>query len=240
MKIFWLGHSAFRIEFGDNILLIDPFLTGNDTFAESHYAGNINAVTSGCTHIALTHGHNDHIGDSLEILERTGAILIANYEICSYLTSKSTMGIKTEPGNTGGTIDLGSFTISFVQALHSSSYEESDGNIIYMGNPNGLIINAQGATIYHMGDTDIFGDMALINRLYHPDIGIVPIGDRFTMSSQTAALACKTYFDFEVAIPCHYGTFDILEPNADAFLDAMKESSTRVIVPKVGEKFKVK
>lgn len=240
MKIFWLGHSAFRIEFGDNVLLVDPFLTGNPAFLDSSYKGDVKQATDGCTHIALTHGHNDHIGDTLEILDRTGATLIANYEICSYLAGKSEMGIKAEAANTGGTIDLGDFTIGFVQALHSSSFEEADGTIVYLGNPNGLIINAMGATIYHMGDTDLFGDMALINKLYRPDIGLVPIGDRFTMSSKLAAYACKNFFDFEVVIPCHYNSFDMLEANADAFVEAMKESSTKVIACDVGEKFKIR
>lgn len=239
MKIFWLGHSAFKIEFGDTVLIIDPFLTGNPSFANSSYAGDVAKATQGCTHIALTHGHNDHVGDALEIIEATGATLIANPEICGYLDRKSANGIKTKGGNSGGTIDLGEFTLTFVQAIHSSSFTEPDGTIIYMGNPNGFIINALGATIYHMGDTDVFGDMELINRLYHPDIGIVPIGDNYTMGGQNAAFAVKKYFDFEVVIPCHYKTFGILDQNAEIFENAMKESSTRVAVLEVGEKLKI-
>lgn len=240
MKIFWLGHSAFRIEFGDTVLLIDPFLTGNPCFADSPYGGDVAKATEGCTHIALTHGHNDHIGDTLEILEATGATLIANPEICGYLSGKSAKGIKSKGGNSGGTIDLGEFTLSFVQAIHSSSYTEEDGTIVYLGNPNGLIINAFGTTIYHMGDTDVFGDMELINRLYHPNIGIVPIGDNYTMGGQNAAFAVKKYFNFEVVIPCHYKTFGVLDQNAEVFENAMKESSTQVATLEVGEKLKFK
>ncbi|PCI88626.1 MAG: metal-dependent hydrolase [Hyphomicrobiales bacterium] len=240
MKIFWLGHSAFRIEFGDTVLLTDPFLTGNPSFAESSYAGDVAKATEGCTHIALTHGHNDHVGDTLAIIEATGATLIANAEICDYLSRKASSPIKAKGGNSGGTIDLGEFTLTLVQAIHSSSYVEEDGTIIYMGNPNGFIINAMGASIYHMGDTDVFGDMELINRLYHPDVGIVPIGDNYTMGGQSAAFACKQYFDFELVIPCHYKTFGALDQRADTFVNAMKESSTKVAVLEVGEKYKIR
>lgn len=239
MKIFWLGHSAFRIEFGDTVLLTDPFLTGNPVFAASSYAGDVAKATEGCTHIALTHGHNDHVGDTVAILEATGATLIANPEICSYLGQKASSPIKTRGGNSGGTLDLGEFSLTFVQAIHSSSYTEDDGTLIYMGNPNGFIINALGTSVYHMGDTDVFGDMELINRLYHPDIGIVPIGDNYTMGGQGAAFACKKYFDFELVIPCHYKTFGILDQSADIFENAMKESSTKVAILEVGEKLKI-
>uniref|UniRef100_A0A2A4YSA0 UPF0173 metal-dependent hydrolase COB13_03105 n=1 Tax=OCS116 cluster bacterium TaxID=2030921 RepID=A0A2A4YSA0_9PROT len=240
MKIFWLGHSAFRIEFGDVVLLTDPFLSGNPHFAESSYAGDVAKATEGCTHIALTHGHNDHVGDTLDILEATGATLIANPEICGYLSRKAKNPIKTRGGNSGGTLDLGEFSLTFVQAIHSSSFTEPDGTIIYMGNPNGIIINAAGTSIYHMGDTDVFGDMELINRLYHPDIGIVPIGDNYTMGAQNAAFACKKYFNFEMVIPCHYHTFAVLEQNAEIFENAMKESSTKVEVLEVGEKLRIR
>ncbi|MCJ8322366.1 MAG: metal-dependent hydrolase [Rhizobiales bacterium] len=239
MKFFWLGHSAFRIEFGDTVLIIDPFLNGNKCFADSQYAGDLAKATEGCTHVAITHGHNDHVGDALKIIENTGATLIANPEICQYLSGKATKDIKTCAGNSGGTVDLGEFTLTFVQAVHSSSYTEADGTIVYLGNPNGFIINAKGATIYHMGDTDIFGDMELINRLYHPNIGIVPIGDVYTMGAQNAAFAVKKYFNFEMVIPCHYKTFPVLEQSADKFVNAMKESSTKVVVCEVGEKLKI-
>lgn len=239
MRIFWLGHSAFRIEFGDTVLLIDPFLTGNPCFADSVYKGDVAKATEGCTHVALTHGHNDHVGDTLDIIAATGATLIANPEICGYLSRQAKGDIKALGGNSGGTIDLNEFSLTFVQAVHSSSFTEPDGTIIYMCNPNGFIINAMGTTIYHMGDTDIFGDMELINRLYHPDVGIVPIGDNYTMGGQNAAFAVKKYFNFEVVIPCHYKTFGVLDQNADVFESAMKESSTKVVTLEVGDKYKI-
>jgi L-ascorbate metabolism protein UlaG (beta-lactamase superfamily) len=121
------------------------------------------------------------------------------------------------------------FDLSLVNALHSSS---SGG--VYLGNPNGIIVaTREGRTIYHMGDTDMFGGMALIAELYKPDIGIVPIGDRFTMGARTAAYACTRFFAFNTVIPCHYGTFPgMLAPNADTFVAEMRGHD--VVVPKVG------
>ena len=138
------------------------------------------------------------------------------------------------PGNTGGTIDCGAFKVSFTQALHSSGTTES-GRSIYLGNPNGLVITPnEGPTLLHMGDTDVFSDMALIDEIYAPKIGILPIGDRFTMGAKTAALACKRFFDFDVVVPCHYGTFDLLDQTPDAFVAAMAGSGVRVETPAIG------
>jgi L-ascorbate metabolism protein UlaG (beta-lactamase superfamily) len=144
-------------------------------------------------------------------------------------------------------VDCGGFTTSFVNALHSSSLSAGhpavkDGGsaFLYMGNPLGLIVKAPGEPVlYHMGDTDIFGDMALIDEIHQPKIGIVPIGDRFTMGAKTAAMACQKFFKFNTVIPCHYGTFPIIEQTADAFLAAMDGGPARVKVPAIGEAFDV-
>ena len=230
MKITWLGHSAFRVEQGGNVILIDPFLSGNPAFN-----GDIAAVTGDATHVLLTHGHDDHIGDSADILTRTGAMLVANFEICMFLTSKGVAQEQLNPGNFGGTVDGGGFTVSFVQALHSSSSQTGDGRNVYLGNPGGLVLHFPDApTLYHMGDTDIFSDMALINELHKPEIGIVPIGDRFTMGGAIAALACRRYFDFSSIFPCHYATFPMLDQSADTFVSAMESEAGRVRVLKSG------
>ena len=143
------------------------------------------------------------------------------------------------PGNHGGTVDCGPFTVSFVNAFHSSSTMK-DGMPVYLGNPMGLIIKAAGEPVlYHMGDTEIFGDMALINEIHRPDVGIVPIGDRFTMGAKTAALACRRFFDFRSIVPCHYGTFPMIDPDADKFLAEMGDQAGRVIVPERGKPFTV-
>lgn len=213
MKITWLGHAAFRIETGSSVILIDPFLKPSPTFNAANL--KFDEVTRGVTHIALTHGHDDHIADAAEIAKINDATLFATAELADFMGSQGVA--KREPMNTGGTVKSQDFDLSLVNALHSSA---SGG--VYLGNPCGVVIaTREGKTLLHMGDTDIFGDMALINEIHRPHIGIVPIGDRFTMGAKTAALACQRYFAFETVIPCHYGTFPILDRDATAFVSAM-------------------
>ena len=228
MKITWFGHSAFRLDFDGHAVLIDPFFTGNPAFS-----GEVEQAVAGVSHILLTHGHSDHVGDTVAIASGTSAKVVANFEICMWLAGQGVKNI--DPMNLGGTTVQGDFTVSLVRADHSSS----DQNIP-LGNPGGIIVTAPGQpVVYHMGDTDIFSDMALINELYRPEIAMVPIGDRFTMSPRTAALAVQRYFNFKAVIPCHYGSFPIIEPNAATFVRAMEGHATRVIVPEKGMAFDV-
>ncbi|WP_455872782.1 metal-dependent hydrolase [Rhizobium yanglingense] len=230
MKITWLGHSAFRIETNAAKILIDPFLTHNPSFAGQ----DIKQVASGITHILLTHGHGDHVGDTISLARETGAVVLANADLAAWLGSKGVERI--EMGNTGGTVSLGSFTATFTNALHSSAQITEDGVSHSLGNSNGLMLHFDDeASLLHMGDTDIFSDMALLNELHQPDIGIVPIGDRFTMGGAVAALACRRYFNFKTAIPCHYGTFPIIDQTPDKFVSGMEGSKTQVRTPKQGE-----
>ena len=225
MKIVWYGHSCFRLETGSSAILIDPFLNGNPTFMQSGIAWD--EATKGITHVALTHGHSDHVGDAAEICKKRGATLFANFELAMYVKGKGAERI--EPMNTGGTVAAADFEITLVNALHSSSQE------VYLGNPNGIVVRAnEGKSLYHMGDTEMFGGMALIAEFHKPDIGIVPIGDRFTMGARSAAFVCKKFFAFELVLPCHYGTFPgMLAPNADKFVAEM--DGKNVVVPKVGQ-----
>jgi L-ascorbate metabolism protein UlaG (beta-lactamase superfamily) len=227
MQITWFGHSAFRLDFAGHAVLIDPFFTGNPSFVPEK-----SAAIKGVSDIVLTHGHGDHVGDTLDIAKSNGATVTANYDLGMWLVSKGLE--KLNPMNTGGTTDLGGFTVTLVRADHSSG-EMADGKPVYLGNPCGAVIKAAGEpTIYHMGDTDIFSDMALIAEIHQPTIAMVPIGDRFTMSPATAALAVKRFFKLDQVIPCHYGTFPIIEPNADKFLAEMKGHATRVLIPERG------
>lgn len=224
MRIIWYGHSCFRLEFANSVVLIDPFLEGNPTFQASGIS--FEAATKGVTHVAVTHGHDDHIGSAGRICKEQGATLFANYEVAMHVSKAGAS--KLEPMNTGGTVAAADFELTLTQALHSSS-----SNNVYLGNPNGIVIHPKtGPTVYHMGDTDLFSSMALIEELYQPKIGIVPIGDRFTMGAKTAAFAVKKFFNFKTVLPCHYGTFPVLDQTADKFVSAMAPKP--VTVPKIG------
>jgi L-ascorbate metabolism protein UlaG (beta-lactamase superfamily) len=225
MKITWLGHSAFRVETANSVMLIDPFLTGNPGFKDV----DIKQAVQGVTHIALTHGHGDHVGDTIKIAQETGAVVLANADLAAWLAHNGVA--KTESGNTGGTIFTNDFSMTFVNALHSSATITEDGVSHSLGNANGLVFHFEDEpTLYHMGDTDIFSDMALINELHQPEIGIVPIGDRFTMGSAVAALACQRFMSFETVLPAHYGSFSVLEQTADKFIHAMEDAKTTKVV----------
>jgi len=225
MKIVWFGHSCFRLETGSSVILIDPFLKGNPTFEQSGIAWD--DATKDVTHVGLTHGHPDHVGDAAEICKKRGATLFANFELAMYVKGQGAERI--EPMNTGGTVAAADFELTLVNALHSSSQD------LYLGNPNGIVVRPKNdKTLYHMGDTDMFGGMALIAEFHKPDLGIVPIGDRFTMGARSAAFVCKKFFAFEMVLPCHYGTFPgMLDPNADKFVAEM--DGKNVVVPKVGQ-----
>lgn len=228
MQITWFGHSAFRLDLDGTAVLIDPFFTGNPAFVSDRAA-----AIRGVGHIVLTHGHGDHVGDTLAIAAETGATVTTNYDLGMWLVSK---GLKNfNPMNTGGTTDLGAFTVTLVRADHSSG-DIVHGTPIYLGNPNGVIVKAVGEpTVYHMGDTDVFSDMGLIAELHAPKVAMVPIGDRFTMGARSAAFAVKRFFQLDAVIPCHYGSFPIVDQTADRFVAEMKGHATRVIVPEKGK-----
>ncbi|MFN0263830.1 metal-dependent hydrolase [Tepidamorphus sp. 3E244] len=232
MKATWFGHSAVRIETGNAVIIIDPFLSDSSTFE-----GDPLEAAKGATHVVLTHGHDDHIGDTVSICKETGAQLVANFEICNYLGGKGVENFS--PGNHGGRIDCGDFDVAFVQAWHSSS-SIVDGTPVYLGNPAGVVILPKASyepVVLHMGDTDIFSDMKLIADIYKPQVGFVPIGDRFTMGADLAARACRDYFDFKTVIPVHYGTFPIIDQDASKFEKATTGVGAKVLVPKIGEAF---
>ena len=227
MKLTWFGHSAFRVEYGGAVVMLDPFLA-NPTFK-----GDIAAAYAGATHVVLTHGHSDHIGSTVEIARATGAVVVANPEICTFLGEKGVD--RFEPINHGGELHFGDLSVAYVPAWHSSSDDGEGGSGRYLGNPGGIVLGAPTEkTLYHAGDTGIFDGMRLIHDIYAPKIGIVPIGDRFTMGGRLAGIACRRFYDFETVIPCHYATFGLLDQTADRFSEEMKGATAKVLVPERG------
>jgi L-ascorbate metabolism protein UlaG (beta-lactamase superfamily) len=218
LNLTFLGHAAFLLESGEHTLAIDPFLTDNPLATKD--PKDIRA-----TYIALTHGHADHWGDTVAIAKRNNATVIAAFEICNYLAEHGITA--TEPGNPGGRIATPFGWVAFTQAFHSSSYEGR-----YMGMSCGLVVSMGGVTVYHCGDTTIFGDMKLIGEIYRPDIACVPIGDRFTMGPDLAARATELIRP-KVAIPIHYNTWPPIEQDPSLF----KPDGVEVRVMQPGERW---
>ncbi|MEX0885912.1 MAG: metal-dependent hydrolase [Phycisphaeraceae bacterium] len=202
LTITFLGHAGFLLDDGSHRLCIDPYLTGNPL--AMHKPGDVT-----CGHVALTHGHEDHFGDTLEILRANDAQLIATPELCAYVGEQGVDNVN--PGNIGGRIDTDFGWVAFTQAFHSSSYGGR-----YMGMPAGLVVRMGGVTFYHCGDTGLFGDMKLIGEIYDPDVAAIPVGDRFTMGPELASRAAEMIRP-RVAIPIHYKTFCLLRQDIEGF-----------------------
>ncbi|WGF87475.1 metal-dependent hydrolase [Marinivivus vitaminiproducens] len=223
MRLRWLGQSAFHLTTSDRSILIDPFISGSPTAPKDALdgVGTIDAIL-------LTHGHDDHLGDTVDIAKRYGSTLVAQFEICMWANAQGVE--KLQPMNTGGKIDLDGITIAMVQAFHSSAIVR-DGVPITMGDPAGLIVTADGTTIYHAGDTGIFSDMALIQRIYQPTVGLIPVGDRFTMGPELAAMACNEFLDLKTIVPIHWGTFDLLTGDPQDFAKRVTRGEVKVLQP---------
>jgi L-ascorbate metabolism protein UlaG (beta-lactamase superfamily) len=200
LSITWLGHSSFSLKTpGGKTLLLDPWYTGNPSFPE-------NAKPKQADLILVSHGHSDHIIDAAATAKATGATVVGIWEVTSWLGSKGVQNV--EPMNKGGTIEAKGLRITMTEAVHSSSFEEN--GIVYLGEPAGFVVRLEnGQSFYFAGDTALFSDMKLIGELYKPDIAFLPIGDRFTMGPDTAAMAAK-WLGVRQVVPMHYATFPLL------------------------------
>jgi len=202
----WLGHASFRMDTpAGKRIYVDPFLSGNPKCPESEKEPERIDV------IALTHGHGDHVGDTVELSKRFNPEIVAMVELKGWLGHQGA-DVGEMPGhNKGGTIEAGGVSFTMVNAFHSSSSDEGD----YLGEAAGLVLGFEnGTTIYFAGDTCVFGDMQLIGRIYSPDVAVLPIGGYFTMDPREAGVALEL-LGVQRCVPCHYGTFPILAGTPD-------------------------
>jgi L-ascorbate metabolism protein UlaG (beta-lactamase superfamily) len=202
VKLTWLGHSTFRIETaGGKTIFVDPWIMGNPMCPEADK--KVKKVDV----LLCTHGHGDHIGDAVEVVKQHNPVVVGIYELCLWLAKKGAKQIS--PMNKGGTQTVGGVKVTMVHADHSCGIED-DGEIVYGGEACGYVIEFEnGVKLYHAGDTNVFGDMAIIRELYAPEIVMLPMGDLFTMGPREAAYAINLLKP-KTVIPMHFGTFPAL------------------------------
>ena len=223
MRLFWLGHSGFRIEIADQVLLVDPWLENPLFDAERR-----DEAIRGATHILVTHAHGDHASNAVALAKELGIPVVGIYDLVSFWEGKH--GIKAVGFNLGGTVRLGEVAVTLVRAVHSSSFPGAEGPV-YGGTEAGFMIAGEGKTIYFSGDTDVTMDMEIFEDLHHPEIGILCAGGHFTMDMKRAAYAAKRFFNFETVIPCHYRTFPVFHQDATELVAALP--GVTVIEPEV-------
>lgn len=227
MNIRYHGHSCIQITNKEYSLIIDPFITHNPS-------AQTKIEDIKVQYVLLTHGHFDHIADAVEIAKRNDATIIATFELASYM---SWQGVKTHPMNLGGayTFDFG--TVKLTHAFHSSSMiDENEGKIVYLGMPAGFLLTIEDKTIYHAGDTGLFGDMKMLGEQNDIDLAFLPIGDNFTMGIEDALVAAE-WLRAKYVIPVHYDTFPLIEVDVDTFITSLHQKQIGAKSLKLGETF---
>jgi L-ascorbate metabolism protein UlaG (beta-lactamase superfamily) len=227
-ELTWLGHAAFRLDTpGGKRIYVDPFLHGNPRCPEAE------VEPERCDLILLTHGHDDHVGDTVALHQRFGCPVVALVELRSWLSAQGIDENPAHAANKGGTVEIAGVKVTLTDANHSSS-EFVDGQFLYLGEPAGLVVELEdGFRIYFAGDTNVFGDMSLIARIYKPDVAVLPIGDHYTMGPEEAAVAVDL-LGVVRCVPCHYGTFPLLTGTPER-LRELVPPRVEVLAPEPGE-----
>jgi L-ascorbate metabolism protein UlaG (beta-lactamase superfamily) len=217
-----------QIEAGGKVFLFDPFITGN-SLAE----GVISPDELNPDVILITHAHGDHWGDAVSIAQRTGALVISNFDICMYLQHKHGY-THFHPMNTGGAYTFPDFKVKFTYARHSSVFPDGAAG----GNPNGILLHVEDKTIYHAGDTDVFAEMAWIGEEENIDVAFLPIGDNFTMGPKSAIRAAKM-LQPKCTIPTHFDTFPPIRVDSQAWKNEMEAQNLAAKVMRAGDSFDI-
>lgn len=214
IEITWLGHGTYtmRLETGE-VILVDPWIDGNPAYPTGHTLDRVDVIL-------VSHGHFDHIHGVLPLSEKFSPQIVAIYETSHWLEKK---GAKNVIGmNKGGTVKVGPVSVTMTHAVHSCGILD-DGNIIYGGEAAGYVVRLPDRrSVYCAGDTNVFSDMQLIERLYHPELAFLPIGDLYTMSPREAALACRM-LDARKVIPLHFGTFPPLTGRPEQLAELLRD-----------------
>lgn len=226
MKISYHGHSVVKVETSSHTILFDPFISGNE-------ACDLNADTIKADVILLTHAHNDHVGDTVDIAKRNNALVVAPNELANYLATK---GVNAHPMHIGGSREFDFGKVKFTQAFHGSSYEEEDGTIVYGGMPGGILLTVEGKTFYHLGDTALFTDLKMYGDMNDIEVAFIPIGDNFTMGPEDALVAAD-WVKAKIVVPIHYNTFPVIEQDPEAFASKVKTGEGKAL--KIGESIEI-
>ncbi|HLU23060.1 metal-dependent hydrolase [Lederbergia graminis] len=227
MKVSYHGHSVVKIITEGKEILIDPFITGNELT-------DLQADKENPDVIILTHGHGDHVGDTVELAKRSNALVIAPNELATYL---SWQGLNTHPMHIGGAYQFDFGKVKYTPAFHGSAIITDDKQIIYMGMPAGVLFMAEGKTIYHAGDTALFSDMKLIGERHPIDLAFLPIGDNFTMGPEDAAVAAS-FIKAKKVVPIHYNTFPPIKQDPQTFIELLEEG-IRGEIMNVGDEIEI-
>jgi L-ascorbate metabolism protein UlaG (beta-lactamase superfamily) len=226
MRLTYYTHSCFLIETAKARLVVDPFFNQNPT-------SPIKASAIRCDYVLLSHGHEDHTGDALEVAKGCDATIIANFEIAEYFAAQ---GAKTHSMNPGGGFNFPFGRVKLTLAHHTSS-RDAGLHPIYLGVPCGLLIQADGKTLYHAGDTALFLDMQLIGRA-GIDVAMLPIGDNYTMGPEDAVTALD-FLKPKLAVPIHYNTWPIIAQDPGAFANRAAQAGHTVKVMRAGDTLEV-